>query len=262
MSGQYIVHQIFLAAITPPFCFLPLLIWAAYRMRRQTLTCTIVAGVAVAIYLLGTPYVSYRLVGEIERQTRTFDWQNYSGDWSHTALVVLAGGSYYNPPEYETENTVGDSTLRRLRYGAYLARRVPATVPVVVSGGNPHHDGGSVAEAMAAVLRDEFRLTNPLIIEDRSDDTWQNARYSWEILSGLQLTTVILVTDAWHMPRAVRSFVAQGFTVVPAPTAYTTSSRRGWMDWLPSGAALRDSQNCFYELGAGIRLWLRQFLPD
>lgn len=145
------------------------------------------------------------------------------------AIVILGGGQRLQAEEYggAAPNRV---TLERLRYGAYLARQ--SGLPVLVTGGAPK---GMVAEAvvMAKSLREDFGVT-PQWIETRSLDTQGNAYYSAQMLRPREgardvkgardmkrgIRRIVLVTHAAHMRRSVNEFTAQGFEVVPAPTAF------------------------------------------
>ena len=59
-----------------------------------------------------------------------------------------------------------------------------------------------------------------ILVETRSINTTQNARYSAEILREHGFTQPILVTSAFHMKRAVLNFKKQGIDVVPYPADY------------------------------------------
>lgn len=145
------------------------------------------------------------------------------------AIVILGGGQRLNAKEYggAAPNRL---TLERLRYGAHLARQ--SGLPVLVTGGAPK---GMVGEAvvMAKSLREDFGVT-PQWIEARSLDTQGNAYYSAQMLRPREeprdvkgakdmkrgIRRIVLVTHAAHMRRSVNEFTAQGFEVVPAPTAF------------------------------------------
>jgi uncharacterized SAM-binding protein YcdF (DUF218 family) len=64
---------------------------------------------------------------------------------------------------------------------------------------------------------------------------------------------ILLVTSAYHMPRAERLLAAQGFTVIPFPVDFRRSLRaRTAMDFLPDAAALEDTDRVLREfIGRG-----------
>jgi len=57
-------------------------------------------------------------------------------------------------------------------------------------------------------------------VESDAATTWANAVYLREMLSEQGISTIILVTTAWHMPRSVWAFQEQGLKVIAAPCDY------------------------------------------
>ncbi|MDP1636277.1 MAG: YdcF family protein, partial [Gallionellaceae bacterium] len=161
------------------------------------------------------------------------------------------GGTYFHAPEYGGD-TVGGSTLERLRFGARLHRETGK--PVLVTGGRPLGNDDSEAAQMKRVLEQEFNVPVRWT-EDSSDNTLENARLSREILKAAGVERIYLVTHAWHMPRAQAVFEKAGFKVVPAPTAWTTRYKTDLLAFVPNAYALRDSRIFMHEL-IGM-LWYR-----
>lgn len=58
------------------------------------------------------------------------------------------------------------------------------------------------------------------------------------------LRRVVLVTSAWHLPRAVRQFRGAGVELVPFPVDYRSMPNRllPYMDWLPTANALEKTE--------------------
>ena len=107
---------------------------------------------------------------------------------------------------------------------------------------------------MKSVLEQEFKVPVRWA-EDASDNTLENARYSYQLLQKAGIKRIYLVTHAFHMPRSVKAFQAAGFEVVPAPTAFTTDYRAGLLSFLPRATAMRHSMYFTHEL-IGL-LWYR-----
>lgn len=138
-------------------------------------------------------------------------------------IIVLGGGleSRVNTARGGHElSASGD----RFVEAAILARRFPRA-RVVVSGGSGSILAGEEAEAdsIARLLTSLGVERERLILEDRSRDTWENAVYSHELAEPLEGETWLLVTSAFHMPRAVGIFRKVGFPVVPWPADYMTT---------------------------------------
>jgi uncharacterized SAM-binding protein YcdF (DUF218 family) len=164
---------------------------------------------------------------------------------SADAILILGGDRYSWAPEYG-EDTVGPLTLERLRYGAFLHRHTG--LPVYLSGGSPPQEGTPLARLMSQVLEEEFAV-KPAGVEDRSRTTWENAAYAAPMLQRDGVRRVLLVTQAWHMPRAVESFKRVGVKVVPAPTAFfhREGGEGGYSDWLPNANACVISYYAIHE---------------
>lgn len=156
------------------------------------------------------------------------------------ALVVIGGGTQAHAAEYSTSMTVNSRTLLRLRYAAKLARQ--QGLPILVSGGRVMGlEGLSEADLMAEVLGQEFK-TPAEWLETQSRDTAENARFSRKVLQRFAINRVVLVTQAYHMPRAEREFRKAGFEVLAAPTDFIGGHLEFTIfDFLPSASALMNS---------------------
>lgn len=172
------------------------------------------------------------------------------------AIVVLGGGLHDDAPEYGDGPTVHDRTLGRLRYAAKLARWTG--LPVLASGGRGRletkNENPSEAELMKAILEREFGIPH-VWAETASRDTWENAVNSAALLRERGIHTVLLVSNAAHLPRAAAAFQEQGLTTIPAPTLFFDAQPDplDLQSWLPSATAIAEIYYAGYE-GLG-RLW-------
>ncbi len=133
-------------------------------------------------------------------------------------------------------------------------------MPILVSGGRVHDEHSAEASLMAAALRDVFAVPVRWL-EGESRSTAENARFSAEMLRTEDITRVALVSQAWHLPRVVEEFEAQGLAVVPAPTDFTSPPPEGLAAWLPRAYHLNQSTRALNEwLGRAV-LSLRRLLP-
>ncbi len=208
------------------------------RRRPHAGRALLIAGTA-GLYLLSMPLTGSTLLQAWETPATV------SGDYPATAaIVVLAGGRYRQAPEYGGD-TVNAMSLVRLRYAATLHRR--SGLPILVSGGSPDGAATSEAQAMRETLENEFAVPVRWS-EKRSANTLDNARNTREILAAENIRHVVLVTHAWHMPRARLAFERSGFEVIAAPTAHTTPGRMTVLDFLPDAGALLKSALFFHEV--------------
>ncbi len=169
-----------------------------------------------------------------------------------TAIVILAGGTRFDRRERPDPERPNPRTTERVLHGAWVAQ--VTRLPVLVSGGRPDPDRSAEAVLMKRML--EQRLATPVRwAEDRSRDTEGNARESAKrLLPGHR--RILLVTHAYHMPRALGAFERAGFRPVPAPHGYLgTPDPTGVFGWLPSAQGSNLNWLAAHE-GAG-GLWYR-----
>lgn len=189
------------------------------------------------LYLLSTPFVASRLLQLLETKPAITSDQHDA-----EAIIILGAGTYFNAPEYGGD-TVNQFALERLRYGARLHERTGK--PILVSGGNPA-GGIPDGQLMKEALEHDFKVPVRWV-EDRSDNTDENARFSYQVLKAAGIARIYLVSHAWHMPRAVAAFEKAGFLVTPAPTGFTTTRATNIMDFLPRAPSLLNSYLAIHE---------------
>jgi uncharacterized SAM-binding protein YcdF (DUF218 family) len=114
---------------------------------------------------------------------------------------------------------------------------------------------------MRDFLRDQGINDGDLIVEDRSRSTDENAVECREVLARRRINKVILVTDASHMFRALRSFWKQGIAAVPSACAHhATQFPWGLFDFLPSANAVQNQQRTIHEWLGVAWYWVRGYL--
>ena len=239
--SSWIITNAIAAWLLPPGCLLLLAAWGVLRLRKHPRSGKALLTLALlSLWILSTPWAARTLLGVLEPLPAD-PMQAPPAQ----AIVVLGGGKYHAPPEYNSADTVSSATLVRLRYAAHLHRLTGK--PLLVSGGSPEGSPISEAQAMKAALENEFK-TPVKWTEDASSTTLENARASFNVLKAQGITRIYLVTHAWHMPRSQRAFTEAGFSVVPAPTAYATHFKFTILDGLPRADALHQSSVFFHEV--------------
>lgn len=182
--------------------------------RKQKLGYGFLCGGLISFVLLSLPIVvagMFQLL-EIHPPLSRPQLDQFDGQ----VIVVLSAGRDSQAPEWQRDVS-GPHTAMRLRYAAHLQRQME--IPLLLSGGGKGQYGLSMAEIMARDLAQQYGIEVDWI-EPKSRTTWENAKYSSEILKGKGVSRVILVTQAWHMPRAVLAFQHFGLQVLPASTGY------------------------------------------
>jgi len=141
---------------------------------------------------------------------------------AHVDGVIVLGGSVNTIiSAYKQRATLTDSA-ERIADTAGLARLYP-DAKILFTGGSGVFFGDSVTEAEVATgYFESFGIARDrMLIEDRARNTWQNAVLSKELAKPRPGETWLLVTSAFHMPRAVGVFRQAGWPgIVPWPVDY------------------------------------------
>ena len=239
MSIVWFIKNLFGALLLPPGNGLLLLgIAGVFRKKRWALGLSLFAGVLLIAQSL--PVVSQWLITTLEQDAGPV----VSEAKGAGAIVVLGSSLNFDAPEYGGD-TANERTLVRLRYGAYLARKLD--LPVLVSGGKPLRASKSEAAVMAEIMANELGV-KVRWRETNSMDTADNARMSAEILSEAGIKRIVLVTHAFHMPRSRLLFEQAGLEVIPGPTGFRgLGAPPSVFDWVPSASAMQNSYYALHE---------------
>lgn len=150
-------------------------------------------------------------------------------------IIVLGGGEDSSASAFWGQMQLNDGGERYTEALA-LARRFPEARLLFTGGHSALRDvkGASLSEAD---LAGQFFIAQGiaperLILEGRSRNTAENARLSLALAKPAPGETWVLVTSAFHMPRAMRSFEAAGWRgVTPWPVDYRTGSFARGTGW-------------------------------
>jgi uncharacterized SAM-binding protein YcdF (DUF218 family) len=118
-----------------------------------------------------------------------------------------------------------NEAAERFTEATALARRYP-DAKIVFTGGSVELLGTPAigAQAAKAIFSDlGVDVGDRLVLESKARDTWENAAYVKELLQPTAGNRWLLVTSAWHMPRAMGAFRRAGFAVEPWPVDYRTA---------------------------------------
>lgn len=239
---EWLLTNLTAALLLPPLNLL-LLLGAGLLLLRccpKIANTLLVAGFGL-LWLLSTPFVVESGMHWLESGFKPV--MQPDADEAQ-AIVILGGSLYFHAPEYGGEHTANAITLQRLSYGARLHRETG--LPVLTTGGaiNRHlPEGMLMAQRMQADFQVPVRWA-----EGKAINTYENARFSADMLKQAGISRIYLVTHAWHMPRSVMAFRNAGLDVIPAPMAFTTRYRNDVFAFVPSAAALRDSYILMHEL--------------
>lgn len=232
MSTSWLLTNLFAGVLLPPTSLL-LLAFLGLRLskRKAALGHGLVVLTLLLLWAFSTPYIANHLIDSLKPPMT--ELQGNEAD----AIVILGGGRNRDSIEFGGDTT-NRFTIERVRYGAWLAKKLDK--PVLVTGGAPE-GGQPEGDIMRASLMQEFGVKRIRWVENESKNTRENARFSSPLLKHDGIERIYLVTHAWHLARAIPEFEQLGFKVVPAGTGYSLPSPATPLDFLPNGKAFLDS---------------------
>ncbi len=237
---------------------LGLIFIVAWRRLGYTL---IVLGL-IALYIGSIPLTTALLAKIIEpNEALTIDVAQKTGA---QAIIVIGGERNLSSNEYGTVDKSGnfiantesidDRTLNRLRYTAKLIRALDQRgeaqkIEVILSGGQLHPRGPSRAQLMAKSLKNDFAIDKDPMLEPQSISIYESAIFTTDLLNSRNINKVILVGDAWDLPRAVEAFKSnRELEIIPAPVGFLDSKNKGLSLWLPQGEAMKLNNKAMGEI--------------
>lgn len=227
MPIRYFVKQLLL----PPGILLVILVlaWWLRRSRPRLAGALFAVGIG-GFWLMSLPVVVQWSARALEREPALAQSEWSSLATRADAIVVLGSGRERGDPAWGSDQPTGTG-LERQRYAARLAKA--SGLPLVTTGGLHYGTPPSEAQLMADSLRDDFGV-DVRWKEERSRTTWENAQMTADLLLPQGIKRVVVVTQAWHMPRSVWSFEKAGFEVVPAPVGFLgRDNARPLGGWMP-----------------------------
>lgn len=137
-------------------------------------------------------------------------------------LIVLGGAVDVAVTRARNAPTVNDSAERVIEAAA-LARRYPAATIVLSGGEGLRGIGWNEAAPTRDMLASLGVPANRMVLEIRSRNTIENAEDSFDLVHPQPGQHWLLITSAFHMPRAVGCFRHVGWRVIPYPVDYRTA---------------------------------------
>ena len=161
------------------------------------------------------------------------------------AIVLLGGDvSIPKPPRVGTQ-VRGNRVIHTMRL--YHAGKAPL---VVITGGNvfPQEGLRSEAEYTARLLEELGVPRDAIIIEGTSRNTRENSLETARVLAEKDVDHILLVTDAFYMPRALATFRKLGMNVTPSSSSISAELQQPeLLDWIPSLDGLDKLRSVIHE---------------
>ncbi len=238
-----IVHRLLQSLAFPPLNSILAMILGLLILRffRKTGFTILIIGI-LSLYIQSLPITAYILTKSRELPP-LIAGQLKAND----AIVVIGGGINGNGFEYESGVSVSRSTLIRLQYTAFLAKKHPKKL-IVTSGGytGKFREG----DVMKDVLINSFGVKNPILVENDSRNTKENAEFVAKLLLNKNIHNIILITEAYHMQRSMMLFKKYGLNPTSASTNYYSNINAiiPSLSMIPSADAMQQVSTIYHEI--------------
>lgn len=220
----------FIEALCLPVGLSALVILGGVAVRRRWI---VLAGVA-GLYLFSTPFLSGLLLHSLER---VYPPEARADCPEADAVVVLSGGIVRGSNAAGLQ--WGDSA-NRFFTGLDLAKAGKAPI-LILSNGAPDAGGRPSGEMLYPVAIKSGLSPERVVVTPVVRTTEEESRV---ISRTPGVHSILLVTSAFHMPRAVLLFRSTGLRVLPFPTDQRIGPGRGYTPsaFLPGASSLRESE--------------------
>ena len=162
--------------------------------------------------------------------------------------VIVLGAAVVAP------GVPGPALVRRVEWGVGVFR--------ARSAGHLVLSGGGAAPAEAHLMRDIALALGvaggSILVEDRSRNTFENAIYTGAFIRRRGWRRIVVVTDAFHLPRALYIFRRLGLAVEGEGVPRTPTTSRGrWLRWVAEEKVRHLHSAQLFWMGAHKRLIAR-----
>ena len=218
--------------------------WTTGKPKARRLA---LAGFA-ALWLLACPAISRWVAWPLESRFERPSVESLR-ERGVRQVVILTGGGLVSTGDH-LAGALPDASAHRFLAGLELARRLDPDCRLIFSGAAGRGRGDvATADSMARLAR-LLAPDQPQVSESRSLSTAEHPANVGPLLDG---GVFALVTSAYHMPRAMRSFRRAGWDPIAFPVERRSAQHFGanaahWTDWLPSIHGLRTQAAIWREI--------------
>ncbi len=182
--------------------------------------------------LLGVTPLWNSLLFDLETQIKRAAPDQISG-------IILLGGAIDELTTEAHDDVTLNSAAERMTATLGLMRLYP-DAPVIFTGFSGRLVRGKLSESDVALrfFKETIGSTERILLENRSRNTIENARYTKELTTFTETGPWLLVTSASHMPRAFEIFSDHQIDVMSYPTDFRSNHSDSGFGWsLAKGAS-------------------------
>ena len=244
---MFVLSKIFWILVNPTTLFFlilfagTILLFTRYRRTGRL----VIAGLCLFVVAVDVIPVGDRMVVALENRFPA----NPPLPEKVQGIIVLGGTVNQKLTVARGQPSLSDGAERLTEFIG-LGYRFP-DAQLIFSGGSGSIIDDELKESMVArQFLEQMRFdTGRVIFESQSRNTLENATLSRALIGDRYREPWILVTSAFHMPRAVGVFRQQGWNVIPWPVDYQTDGSTTYRFTFAPGYGLQRLQR-------GLREWI------
>ena len=229
------LHKILPLLISPLFVIIILVLWGLLvGSKKISLT-----GIAILI-ICSLPIFSARLVAYLEKDYKLGSTETFQ---TADAIVVLSGMVRTIQSKNGIAYEWGEAS-DRIFAGIDLFKEKKAPYLILTRGKMPWSVGKPEGEYLREIAISFGISKQNILLTTNVENTDQEAKAVKKLLTS-DKPIILLVTSAFHMPRAQKVFEAAGIRVLPFPVDFLSGvGKFTFMSFIPSAGAL--SQTSFF----------------
>lgn len=239
---MFIIKVIYKILFLPPANIILLMLLLSFFLKKKNINqWKMLMVLTLMLYFVSIPLIGSTFIKTLEkRYTPPVEME---GD----IILMLGGGATLNTPNLDGQGHLSSHASSRLLTTAQLENKL--NIPVLITGGQVYKQTGNEGEIAKRILIQLGISEERILIENRSFNTSENAKFSKTILDANGLSKPILVTSAFHMHRSVLQFEKYGMEVIPYPTDYQTNTKRiiTYNDFIPTTYGLNNFRTALKE---------------
>ena len=185
-----------------------------YKLKKRRLAVILLACDAVIFLLVSTAYLPQYLAEKLERQYAPFSATLQAG--KERIYIHVLGSGYSLDSALPATARLGLTAQGRLAEGIRLYRQIDNSILVTSAGSLKDRETQAEVAKKAAIL---LGVDSNRIATLTTPNTTQEEVAAMATLAGKN-ATVIVVTDAIHIPRAMKFFTKTGMVPLAAPTNF------------------------------------------
>jgi uncharacterized SAM-binding protein YcdF (DUF218 family) len=247
----FLLKKIFSALIMPLSIVMILLFLALifHRSKAQfSFKCLVSA--TLLLFISAFPPFANWVMAPIESQ-----YPSYTSSVKPVDYIIVLGCAHINDMDLPATSQLQICSLQRLVEAIRIYRLHPEAI--IITSGRAGAQKMSNAQVVKQAAVSLGVPANKIITENYPKDTEEEAQLIAPRVIG---KNVVLVTNANHMPRAMKYFQQYGVTPIAAPSGYWVKgieNKKTWLHYFPRTMKIKQTTTAWYESIGRLWQWLK-----